>query len=331
MADKSLLRRGQVRWQMGAVVTATPAAPHDPPSPPAPPHPHPHPALQALLSEFVGTFFLVMAISLSAQSGDPPSFPTQHLAIGLSLGALIFALDHVSGAHFNPAVTLGALLNSRIDALTAALYVCAQVAGGTAGALTALGISSSGNIKPFAPPSSSAPWGATGSAFAVEFLFTLAVCLVMQNAAMEKNAREPNSYFGLSVAFTVLAGARAVGPISGGCFNPAVGTALDIASLLSPRQPADGSISFIWLYWIAPCLGAVAASGLKMYMNLPSHADAQGLPFVVPATEAVGTFFIVLTAALTGDGFAIGAMVLAMVYMGDHGGCGVAWRWRAVG
>jgi glycerol uptake facilitator-like aquaporin len=102
-------------------------------------------------------------------------------------------------------------------------------------------------------------------------------------------------------------------------FNPAVGTALDVASLLTPNGPSGGAIfSNVWIYWVAPCLGAVGASLLKMYMNLPSHAEAEGLPSVVPVTEAVGTFFIVLTAALTGDGFAVGAMVLAMVYMGDH-------------
>lgn len=273
--------------------------------------------VQALTAEFVGTFLLVMTISLSAQAGNPPSYPTQHLAIGLTLGSMIYALDHISGAHFNPAVTLGALLNQKIDILSAFFYVIVQVAGGVTGALTALAIASSGNIKPF-NPQGTAPWGATGSAFAVEFLFTLALCLVMQNAALEKNGREPNSYFGLAVSFTVLAGARAVGPISGGCFNPAVGTALDIASMLTPGGPSFGNIASIWIYWVAPCLGAVAASLLKMYMNLPSHAEAEGLPLVVPATEAVGTFFVVLTAALTGDGMAVGAMVLAMVYMGDH-------------
>lgn len=94
-----------------------------------------------------------------------------------------------------------------------------------------------------------------------------------------------------------------------------MGTALDVASLLTS---GGSTFASIWIYWLAPCLGAVAASLLKLYMNLPSHAEAVGLPLVVPATEAVGTFFIVLVAALTGDGFAVGSMWLAMVYMGDH-------------
>jgi glycerol uptake facilitator-like aquaporin len=90
-------------------------------------------------------------------------------------------------------VTLGALLNRRISLLNAVLYVVVQVLGGTCGALLALAISSPGNVKPFVPSNTGAPWGQIGSAFAVEFLFTTALCLVMQNAALEKNTREPNS------------------------------------------------------------------------------------------------------------------------------------------
>jgi glycerol uptake facilitator-like aquaporin len=105
-----------------------------------------------------------------------------------------------------------------------------------------------------------------------------------------------------------------VSGISGGCFNPAVGTGLDLASLLV----SGGTMQYVWIYWLAPCLGAVFASAIKIYMNLPSHAESEGLPLVVPATEALGTFLLVFTAALTGEGIAIGAVLLALVYMGDH-------------
>ena len=260
--------------------------------------------LQALLAEYLGTMLLVLTISLSSQ------VPEGYIAIGFTLGALIYSLDHISGAHFNPAVTFGALLNRKISIVDAILTVGVQVLGGFSGGLLALAISTSSNIKPFTP-AGDAPWGSLGSAFAVEFLYTFALCLVMQNAAMEKNGREPNSYFGLAVSFTVMAGAKAVGPISGGCFNPAVGTGLDVASLVQ----SNGSLQFLWVYWVAPLLGAAAASGTKMYMNLPSHQEAEGLPLVVPLTEFLGTFFLVLTIALTGDGLAVGAILIAMVYM----------------
>ena len=266
------------------------------------------PVPQSLLAEFLGTMILVMTISLSSQ------VPEGYIAVGFTLGALIYGMNHVSGAHFNPAVTFGALLNRKISILDSILLVISQLLGGFCGGMLALVISTAANVKPFTPTNNSAPWGIIGSAFAVEFLYTFALCLVMQNAAMEKNSREPNSYFGLAVSFTVMAGAKAVGPISGGCFNPAVGTGLDIASLVQ----SNGSLQYIWIYWAAPLLGAAAASGTKMYMNLPSHQEVEGLPLVVPLTEFIGTFFLVLTVALTGDGLAVGAILLAMVYAGTH-------------
>jgi aquaporin Z len=277
--------------------------------------PPPLPRAQALLCEFVGTMLLVLTIALSSPALGPTPTPQalalgqlrQCIAVGTLLGGMIYAFDHVSGAFFNPAVTLGAMLNRRVTPGMTLLFTIVQTLGGMAGGLLAAAIKGPNNLQPFQAPS-------TVPALAVEALYTFALCLVMQNAALEKNSREPNSYFGLAVAFTVLAGATAVPGISGGCFNPAVGTGLNFASLLG----ATGTMQNVWIYWVAPAVGAVLATVVKIYMNLPSHQEAEGLPLVVPLTEAIGTFFIVLTAALTGEGLAVGAMLLAMVYMGDH-------------
>jgi aquaporin Z len=217
-----------------------------------------------------------------------------------------------SGAHFNPAVTLGAAINRRISIGAAILYIFAQTAGAIVGGLLAVAIAGPNNIV-IAPDWSTIK---VGPAFAVEALFSFALVLVMQNAILEKNTREPNSYFGLAVSFTVLAGASAVNSISGGLFNPAVGTGLQLASLATGN---GGSMRNVWIYWLAPFLGSIFATLVKIYMNLESHQQAEGLPLVVPLTEAIGTFFVVLTAALTGEGLAVGAMLLAMVYCGDHG------------
>jgi len=269
--------------------------------------------VQAILCEFVGTFFLVLTIVLSGgRSNVPGASDHAYIAIGLTIASLIYSFDHIGGANFNPAVTLAFLVTKRMKIGTAILYVIAQVLGGIAGALMGFAIAGASTIQPFTPdPSLTYP---TASAFAVEALYTFALILVQQNAAAEKNAREPNSYFGLAVSFTVLAGARAVGPISGGCFNPAVGTGLDFASLLV----TGGSMNYIWVYCLAPLLGSLAAAFAKVYMNLPSHQDVETLPLVVPITEFIGTYLLVLTASLTGDGLAVGAMLLALVYMGDH-------------
>lgn len=216
-------------------------------------------------------------------------------------------------------MTLGAAISRKITIGAAVLYIFAQTAGAVVGGLLAVAIAGPGNIIV-------APDFATikvGPAFAVEALFSFALVLVMQNAVLEKNAREPNSYFGLAVSFTVLAGASAVNAISGGCFNPAVGTGLQLASLATGN---GGSMRNVWIYWLAPFLGSIFASLVKTYMNLPSHQEAEGLPLVVPLTEAIGTYFVVLTAALTGEGLAVGAMLLAMIYCGDHGECREARR-----
>jgi len=271
------------------------------------------PSLQALLAEFIGTMFLTLTIILSSVPAGSVSAggPTAaFVAVGCVLGAMIYAFDHISGAHFNPAVTLGAAINKRIDVFAAIMYVFVQTAGGIVGGLLAIAIAGPANVT-LTPD-----WAdiKVGPAFAVEAIFTFALVLVMQNAALEKNSREPNSYFGLAVSFTVLAGANAVNSISGGCFNPAVGTGLQMASLAT----GNGSMVNVWIYWLAPAVGAVLATVVKIYMNLPSHQEAEGLPLVVPLTEAIGTYFLVLTAALTGEGLAVGAMLLAMVYMGDH-------------
>jgi len=271
--------------------------------------------VQALLSEFTGTFFLVLTIVLSgARSALPLAGQYAATSIGLTLAAMIYAFNHVSGAQFNPAVTLATVLTRRMKVTTALLYVAAQCLGGIAGALTGFAIAGPNNVQPFSPNS-------VGAAFSVELLYTFALILVQQNAAAEKNAREPNSYFGMAVSFTVLAGAGAVGPISGGCFNPAVGMALDFVSMLASHGNGSGgagNLSYIWLYWTAPLLGAALAALAKVYMNLPSHQEAAWLPIVVPLTEFLGTYFLVLTASLTSDGLAVGAMLLAMIYMGDH-------------
>jgi len=227
----------------------------------------------------------------------------------VTLCALIYAFDHVSGAQLNPAVSLGLVLSGQLRAGTALLYVAAQTLGGMSGGLLAYAIASPLDDRPFVPARG------TGPSWAAEFLYAFALILVQQNAGAEKNAREPNSYFGIAVAFTVLAGAAATFDVSGGCFNPAVGTGVDFAAILT--SDAAG-LSNVWIYWTAPCAGAALASAVKYFQNLPSHASNEGLPSVVPLTEALGTFFIVLTASLTNQPLAIGGMVLAMVYMGDH-------------
>ena len=163
---------------------------------------------------------------------------------------MIYALGHVSGAHFNPAVTLAVFVRGggKIDLGSAAVYVLSQLAGGFVGGATVAFVPLS------ATPGYPAPGLGTSSAAAlvVEVLYTFALCTVVLNVATTK-AQENNSFFGLAIGATVCASAFAGGGISGGAFNPAVGTALPFIA---------GELGSIWLYWVGPLTGGALAGAL---------------------------------------------------------------------
>jgi aquaporin Z len=201
--------------------------------------------MKKYLTEFIGTFFLVFTICLAAGGGS--SIPP--LAIGGSLLAMVYMGGPVSGAHYNPAVSISLLMSRKLAAGDLVPYLVAQLAGATAAAATSawiLGI-------PFAPAPSA---GASPlQALAVEFLYSFALCLVVLNVATSKRSAG-NSYFGLAIGFTIVCAAFAGGPISGGAFNPAVG----LGTILVSAIAAKGSLGNAWLYTVGPILGGVVAS-----------------------------------------------------------------------
>jgi len=199
------------------------------------------------LTEFLGTFFLVLTVGLTviAQSPFAP------LAIGASLMIMVYMGGHISGGHYNPAVSLSAMLRGALPASQYAPYVIAQVAGALVAALIAYVITG----RTFAPaPGADAT---TLGALLVEILYTFALCLVVLNTAVSKKT-QGNSYFGLAIGFTVVVGAFAGGGISGGAFNPAVG----IGPIIVNAALGDGSLSALWLYIVGPLAGAVLAAAV---------------------------------------------------------------------
>jgi len=198
-----------------------------------------------LVTELVGTFFLVLVIALvSAAPG-----PMGPLAIGSILMVMVYMGGHVSGAHYNPAVTLGVLLRKAMPAAEAAGYWAAQLMGAVLAAFSAWAIVG----HTFAP--GPAPGAVPIPALLVEILFTAALVLVVLAVAGTR-ATEGNSYFGLAIGFTVLAGAIAGGGISGGAFNPAVGLGPMIVHALAGYPQA---LANAWLYVVGPGVGAVLA------------------------------------------------------------------------
>ncbi|HSM34844.1 MAG TPA: aquaporin [Longimicrobiales bacterium] len=206
--------------------------------------------MRQYLTEFLGTFFLVLTIGLTVASGTALAA----LAIGSALMVMVYMGGHISGAHYNPAVTLAVWLRGGIETRWVAGYWAVQLLAGLAAAAvaaTAVGVA----VAP-AP----APEAAPLAAFLLEFLFTFALALVVLNVATSDETTG-NSYYGLAIGFTVLVGAIAAGPISGGAFNPAVA----VGPIAWRAATANGGLADMWLYLAAPLLGgAVAAAAFKV-------------------------------------------------------------------
>jgi aquaporin Z len=193
-----------------------------------------------LIVEFIGTFFLMFTVgmALATAGGFAP------LAAGATLMVMAFAGAHVSGGHFNPAVSTAVLLRGKLPTGDWAAYVAAQT---VAGILAGLLVSALG----YGPASDIAVAGA-GTMLVVEFLFTFALCYVVLNVATAKDT-ENNSFYGLAIGFTVAAGGFAVGAVSGGAFNPAVAVGASVLGAFA--------WSNIWIYLLAGFAGGAAAAG----------------------------------------------------------------------
>jgi aquaporin Z len=193
------------------------------------------------LTEFLGTFFLLLTILLAVADAGPMA----PVAIGVALIALVYMGGAISGAHYNPAVTIAILVRGKIGPAPALGYIASQLLGAAAACAVAKALGKSGAPAPAPDTAPLAAWGA-------EVLFTFFLALVILNVATSKKT-EGNGYFGVAIGLTVMAGAYAAGGISGGAFNPAVGVLPNL--MLS----ADGS-KHLLLYALAPTIGGVLAA-----------------------------------------------------------------------
>jgi aquaporin Z len=200
------------------------------------------------IAELIGTFFLVLTVGCTViGSGAGALAP---LAIGSALMVMIFAGGHISGAHFNPAVTLGVWLRGKCEAKDVAPYMIFQIIGATLAAFAVKFLKGATAVTPLQP--------AILPALLAEFLFTFALVYVVLNTATAKGT-SGNSFYGLAIGFTVMVGAFSVGNISGGAFNPAVALGISILGLSSWAN--------IWIYLVADFTGGVAAAGIFKALN----------------------------------------------------------------
>jgi aquaporin Z len=195
--------------------------------------------------EMIGTFFLVLTVGCTViEKGAGPLAP---IAIGAALMVMIFAGGHISGGHYNPAVTLGVWMRGKCDTKDVAPYIAFQIIGAAIAAAIVKFFKSGTPIT--------AGSIATLPSLLAEFLFTFALVYVVLNVATAKGTAN-NSFYGLAIGMTVMTGAFSVGNISGGAFNPAVAIGVTIMGLSTWTN--------IWIFFVAEFLGgAVAALTFK--------------------------------------------------------------------
>jgi aquaporin Z len=206
--------------------------------------------MRKYVTEFIGTFFLVFTIGMTVVGHKSDDGVIPPLAIGAALMVMIYAGGHVSGGHYNPAVTLGVFLRGKCPIADVPFYMVAQVLGALAAAFLTLFLKPGADIAALEPD--------VVRALIVEFLFTFALVYVVLNVATSKETAG-NSNYGLAIGFTVLTGAFAVGSISGGAFNPAVAIGIGAMGLVKA--------SSIWVHLVADFAGGAVAAFVFKFLN----------------------------------------------------------------
>lgn len=200
------------------------------------------------IMEFIGTFFLVLVVGLTViGSGTGLLAP---LAIGSVLMVMVYAGGHISGAHYNPAVTLAVWMRGKCPTKDIVPYWVAQIVAGIVAALLVNKYEADAVVRTMEPHML--------RALLNEFLFTFALCYVVLSVATSPKTAG-NSYFGLAIGFTLMVGAFAGGSISGGAYNPAVAVGITIMGL--------SAVANIWIFIVGNLLGGAAAALLYKYLN----------------------------------------------------------------
>jgi MIP family channel proteins len=218
-------------------------------------------------AEGIGTFFLVFvgagAIAVDAQTGGAIGHVGIALAFAFVVLAMIYAIAHVSGAHINPAVTLGFWSVGRFPGKGVLPYLAAQTGGAGLAALAVLSI-----VGPAGGVGATVPAVGARPAVMVELLLSFSLMFVIMAMATDRRAAPGSA--GLAIGLTVGFGAIFGGPLTGGSMNP--------ARSLGPAL-AGGGWEAHWIYWVAPTLGMLlAARAYELLRPADAHRPAKGVP-----------------------------------------------------
>lgn len=208
-----------------------------------------YPLQRKLAVEFIGMFLFVFVVGMATEAANKSGAVLAPVAIGSLLMVMVFAGGHVSGGHYNPAVSTAVFIRGKIKRHEYGAYVVTQFA---AAALSGLLVNAVGGKEVAGAVAS------TGKMLVVEFLFTFALAYVVLNVATAKGTAN-NSFYGLAIGFTVVVGAISVGWVSGAAFNPAIALG---ASVLGAFKWSN-----IWIYLLADFLGGAAGAGAFLYIQ----------------------------------------------------------------
>lgn len=215
-----------------------------------------------LLGEFFGTFLFVLTIPL-ASTGIGAMAP---IPIGFMLMAMVFSFGGISGGHFNPAVTFAVWVTGGVTKKKLFKYIATQVFAGvcaTGYCMTIVGTS-------FSAPTTNNNLLKIWQAFCAELVYTFALATVVLHVACSRQAS--NDFYGFSIGMTVLAAAFSVGGFTGGAFNPAVATGIQLVACFHGDCVP---LSNIWLYWLAPMSGAFIGG---LFFNILDVRNAAPAP-----------------------------------------------------
>lgn len=216
------------------------------------------PLVNRLVAEFLGTFAIVFfgcgaIITLKGESG---AHFMVNVVFGLTVAASIYALGHISAAHFNPAVSVGFAMAKRFPWREVPSYIAAQAVGAVAS--TCLHAFLFGSVAKVAAFGSTIPASSVGTSLAIEVVMTFFLMLVIISVATDNRANPAIS--GIAIGMAVTLCGLFGGPISGCSMNP--------ARSLGPAVFAQGaSLSSYWIYVLAPMAGACVAARLYEWMR----------------------------------------------------------------
>lgn len=259
------------------------------------------------LAEFIGTYLLVFTVGCNVISGSPV---WAALSIACVLMVSVYALGSVSGANFNPAVSLALGLTSKLPWQEVGIYMAIQIFGGIMGALSYMVML--GEVFTLGPSRGIAWW----QAGLAEMFYTFMLCFVVLNVAASRKHADKDQFYGLAIGFVIVAGGYGAGHLSGGVFNPALAIGIDCSSAM---------LQFGWcvVYILFEFAGAGLAAVLY-YIVRPDDFTMKTIESYTMQTklvsEFIGTFMLVLTVGLNVIGkspagaLSIAASLMSMVF-----------------